>query len=732
MKKIKILYIGLSSNLGGIETYLHNLFKYMDKSKFEINFLVFKGKKVCFYDELKKSGIKIFEITHRKDNYVQFLKDLKELFSNNEFDFIHFNLMDFSCFERIIYANKYSNARIIIHSHNAGFGKNISLKTRILHKIGKLTTKNIDCLRIACGEEAGRWMFEKKDFKIFNNGINIEKFSYSEENRTLIREELEIKNDTTVIGLVGKFEKQKNHKFLIKIFNEYHKLNKNSKLILVGEGSLLKNIKKQVNNLDLKDDVIFLGKRMDSYKIYSALDIFLMPSLYEGLSIAITEAQVNGLKCYTSSNVDKACNFSNNVEFLDLNIGEKEWAERIYRQVIIREKNILKTIPQKYNIKFSSESLFNYYEKNEKRIKIITFHNAHNHGAMLQAYALQKKLLEYTNNVEIIDYRNKQIERQYKIFKPIRKNFFKWCKENIDSLRYYNKKKERYTSFENFKNTKLELTNKFNSEYRLKKDYPVAEIYITGSDQVWNTDIVGRLLDAYTLNFGDEKIKRISYAASIGNSNVKEKYKEIYKEKLSRLNFISVREEEGKKALQEIIDKSIDVVLDPVLLLTKEEWKQEIKSYTKEKEKYILAYVVEENEEHKKIVNYLSNKTGLKVIHFEKIDNYNNVIKNAYTEGPLEFVNLIKNAEYVVSTSFHATAFSTIFNKKFFIVPHKKTGSRVTNLLDKLEIRKRVYYSFEEFKNVNYNFETDWSKVEVKLNEEREKSINWLKNAIEG
>ncbi len=363
-----------------------------------------------------------------------------------------------------------------------------------------------------------------------------------------------------------------------------------------------------------------------------------------------------------------------------------------------------------------------------KKIRTITFHNAHNYGAMLQAYALIKKLDELGYDAEIIDYRNPIIENRYKVIKVYGKNPIKIIRQMAIQISEYSINKKRYMAFSKFMKEKLKCSK--NTYYDVKDIKEDADVYITGSDQVWNPNIVGEISDAYTLNFGNREIKRISYAASIGNSNIEPKYVNEYKNKLEKIDFISVREEDAKESLKKIIDKDITIVLDPTLLLTKEEWNKEIKECPKEKEKYILAYVVEDNEEYRKIVNYLSEKTGLKVIHFEKKDNYKNVLKNAYTEGPMEFVNLIKNAEYVVATSFHATVFSILYNKKFFIIPHKKTGSRVTNLLDKLNIKDRIYYNLDEFKNIDYNLETNWNNVERILEEERKKSIKFLLNSI--
>lgn len=369
-----------------------------------------------------------------------------------------------------------------------------------------------------------------------------------------------------------------------------------------------------------------------------------------------------------------------------------------------------------------------------KKINIVTFQNALNYGAALQTYALNKFLCEKYPDYVIkdIDYRNKRISNSYKLITPIRKNVIKWFFLVLNDIKNFSKNYKRMKSFKNFLNNNINFTSPYKSEKYLKNNYPDSDILITGSDQVWSTTIVGELSDIYTLNFGDKNTKRISYAASVGNANIILENKEDFKNKLSRLDFISVREEDAKEQLQKISNKHIEVVLDPTLLLKKDDWEHLLGNISSYGEKYILAYVVQPDLEYIKIVNDLSEKTGLKVIHFEKTNpGYNNVIKSAYTEGPLEFVNYIKNAEYVVATSFHATVFSIIYNKNFFIVPNKKTGARVINLLDKVGIKGRTFHDFNEFRNIDFNLKNDWNKVNNKLEDERKKSINWLVNAID-
>ena len=142
MEKIKILYEGLSENLGGIETFIYNLYKNIDNEKFEISFLIDKGLKIPYQEEYENNGCKFYRIENRKNNYIKYLNELKNVYKNGYFDIIHINIMSYSLFERITYACKYSKANIIVHSHNAGFSKDcVYKKTKVLDKIGRIFAK---------------------------------------------------------------------------------------------------------------------------------------------------------------------------------------------------------------------------------------------------------------------------------------------------------------------------------------------------------------------------------------------------------------------------------------------------------------------------------------------------------------------------------------------------------------------------------------------------------------
>lgn len=368
----------------------------------------------------------------------------------------------------------------------------------------------------------------------------------------------------------------------------------------------------------------------------------------------------------------------------------------------------------------------------KKRIMITTFQNAYNYGAILQCFALQDKIQSLGYNVEVLNYLNTNIGNQYKPFyvsnpKHGRKDSIK---SFLSSSAHYFKRKKRKDVFEEFLSNNINLTKKYTQSDIKKLDFSDC-ILITGSDQVWNPNITRGFDDIYTLNFGKD-FKKVSYAASLGNTELIEKYKKEYISILDNINNISVREDDSREKLSELTKRKIESVLDPTLLLERNKWDLKLENVENIKEKYICAYVVEPDDEYIKIVNDLSEKSKLPVIHFGvKNPGYKNVIKSVYTSDPFDFINTIKNAEYVVTTSYHATIFSIIYNKKFFVIPHRQTGIRVVNLLHKLGIKERIYNTFEEFKNIDYNIESDWKIVQENLDIEKNKSINWLKEALE-
>ena len=368
-----------------------------------------------------------------------------------------------------------------------------------------------------------------------------------------------------------------------------------------------------------------------------------------------------------------------------------------------------------------------------KTIKVITFTNTKNYGAMLQAYALQKFLMSEKNRVIIINYKDQSITNNSINTSKMNKIKFK-IKNLLNEILYGRIEQKRTKSIEDFKNNYMSLsTDIYYSIKDFELDSNQPDVYITGSDQVWNYKITNGLSDVYTLNF-KTIAKKISYAASIGVDKIPDSLKQTYKNKIEKLDYISVRENESVQILKELITKKIKEVVDPTLLLTKKNWDNLISKKNKVsnlKQDYIFVYMLDPNDEFIKMVNYISEKTGLGIIHCGKRNRYKKTIKSFYEAGPIEFIQLIKGAELVLTTSFHGTVFSLIYEKTFFVMPHKTTGSRVKNLLKKLDLEDRIINNYNEFKEKELDSKINYKTARKKIEDMRNESIKWLNKALE-
>lgn len=339
---IRVLHVLDSMNRGGIETTLMNIFRRIDRNKVVFDFLVTTDKKCDYDDEIYELGGKIYNITPRKKNYFQNIKDLNVFFKlHKEYKIIHMHVGSLSYIMPLKVAKKYKVPVRIIHSRNTQEGGRKIHK--YIHSINKLFIKNIATNYFSCSDLAGKWLYTKKilkneNYKMINNGILTEKFIYSEKKRKEIRNELNCENKTALVN-VGRLHPQKNHEFLLEIFKEYNKINKNSVLYLIGEGSLRKNIEEKIKILNLEDKVVLLGKRDNIHELLQGMDIFVMPSLYEGLPGSVVEAQGAGLPCLISNTITKDVKITDLVTFEDINISSKEWANQI--------KNILKNFKRR-------------------------------------------------------------------------------------------------------------------------------------------------------------------------------------------------------------------------------------------------------------------------------------------------------------------------------------------------------------------------------------------------
>ena len=276
-------------------------------------------------DRFIELSVKEYYLCSRQDSLFKYLHQLKKLLKENNFDIIHIHGNSGTMAFEAKIAKKYSNARVIVHLHNSTcshpklFGPD-SLLTKIMKK-------NADCL-VACSKLAGNWLY-KDNYVVLPNAIDLKRFTFNEHKRKKIRAQYNIPEDTFMIGHVGVFNEQKNHEFLLKVFAEYLKINSNSRLLLVGDGVNKERIVSLAETLNIEEKVIFAGIQQDMPAYYSAFDIFVFPSLWEGLGIVNIEAQANGLAVLNSTSVPNEVKFSDRVIFKKLNDGATSWAEQI-------------------------------------------------------------------------------------------------------------------------------------------------------------------------------------------------------------------------------------------------------------------------------------------------------------------------------------------------------------------------------------------------------------------
>lgn len=385
----------------------------------------------------------------------------------------------------------------------------------------------------------------------------------------------------------------------------------------------------------------------------------------------------------------------------------------------------------------------------KKKVGLVTCYFKHNYGSMLQAYATQKILDDNNIPNETINIDNnidfKKGKRNYYLHQIFNYNFIK-SKFGMLKLKLDKKLNKELGKNINIRTKKYET---FKKKFHLTKPYQTYEELtklcqerysdvIVGSDQLWLP--VNVVADYYTLSFVPEEVNKISYATSFGVSEIEPKYKGLYKKFLDRINHLSVREESGVNIIQNISTNKAKLVCDPTLLLTKKEWEEIVPEKRIIKEKYILCYFLGKNIEHRKFAERLKQETGYIIVslnHADEYVKYSDTFADIkpYNIGPSEWINLIKNAEYICTDSFHGTVFSLINNKNFYTFRRYKatnkvsTNSRIDSLLSIVDLKERLLDGTEEISSI-LNLEIDYTKVNKKLSTFRKTSKKFLLDAL--
>lgn len=328
-KVIRVLHVVTVMNLGGIETLLMSLYRNIDRTKIQFDFLVHREDKGFFDDEIISLGGRILHIKAMRPFYFwSYSKVLSSLLKKNQYSIVHSHLNANSSI--ILGICKKCNIPIrIAHSHidTAGGGMKGFLKSILKRKINSVATH-----RLACSQQAGEWLYGSKyEFLVFKNAIKSSNFIFSLETRKKIRERYGFNEKTVVIGNVARFNQQKNHSFIIDVFFEFQKINEDCYLLLLGEGELFEDIKNKVKDLHLCNKVIFTGAVANANEYLNAMDLFLFPSLYEGLGIVAVEAQCNGLPIVMTESLPKEVEITELISRVNLNDSAVKWAEALMR-----------------------------------------------------------------------------------------------------------------------------------------------------------------------------------------------------------------------------------------------------------------------------------------------------------------------------------------------------------------------------------------------------------------
>lgn len=324
---MKILHVVNRMGMGGIETFIMNMYKNVSNDV-HFDFAVHTSIPGEYDDQIRKLGGEIFVFPSRRKSFVAYIRGWKRFLKENadKYDAIHMHVSSLTTIVPLVFAKKYKIKVRIIHAHSTSQN---GLIHNLFCVINKKAVMKYATNLIACSTEAGKYVFGKNKFDILYNGIETAKYVYSEKKRNQIRKELNISKDVLVFGHIGRFTYAKNHTFLIRVFAEINKIIPKCKLILVGTGELEKEIKDLVVKLNLSDSVQFLGVRNDVCNLLSGFDAMIFPSNFEGLPVALIEAQASGLPIFSSNNISKEVKITSLVRFLPLDKSPNEWAKYI-------------------------------------------------------------------------------------------------------------------------------------------------------------------------------------------------------------------------------------------------------------------------------------------------------------------------------------------------------------------------------------------------------------------
>lgn len=327
-QKIRILNIANMNSDSGVACFLMNYLRSMDMKKFQMDFVCWEKRKDNCYEEIKKMGGRIFLVTSYRKNPIRYLAEIRKIVKHGRYDIIHGHEAIMSL-PALRYGKKYKVSVRIAHSHSVGMTSPVK---ELIAMVSRHAFEKYCTDVMACSKMAGDYLFGNKIFqergKVLHNAIKTENYTFQTEVRERLRQELGVDKEL-VIGHVGRFNKNKNHKFLVDVFEKVLEKKKDVLLVLIGEGETMDDVKNQVCEKGMDQKVRFLGIRKNVNEWLQAMDVFVFPSYEEGLGIVLIEAQAAGLPCCCTDTIPREAKCSENMVFLSLNEKKDVWAETL-------------------------------------------------------------------------------------------------------------------------------------------------------------------------------------------------------------------------------------------------------------------------------------------------------------------------------------------------------------------------------------------------------------------
>lgn len=359
---IRVLQCVNDMHRAGLETMLMNYYRNIDRTKIQFDFLTHRPHKSDYDDEILSLGGKVYYAPRLyPQNYPKYFKWMEQFFKEHpEYKIVHSHI-DAMSYLPLKAAKKAGIPVRIAHSHSTSIDRDFKypLKQYYRYRLGSVLTEEF-----SCGKAAGEFLFRNNQFTLIPNAVEANKFYYNKSIRNEVRKELGIAESTFVMGHVGRISYPKNHRFLIDIFKEFHEIKKDALLLIIGTGDMEEEIKAYAKESGVNECIKFLGNRNDTERFYQVFDVFMLPSLFEGVPLVGIEAQFADLPCFFSNKVPTEVAFSDKTHFINLNQFAKEWAKEI-EQVDISNRNSDRTIlvNAHYNIQTAHKTLESkYYE----------------------------------------------------------------------------------------------------------------------------------------------------------------------------------------------------------------------------------------------------------------------------------------------------------------------------------------------------------------------------------